>query len=190
MWVWDSTSGYIDREESYRARTRDHFSPSSSRPCNVIGIFDADENICNGVIPHPFLPKLASYGIDSEIKIWMEDKREDSDGEDGDSREKDCGDVGARVRSSVQARAEDWNHSMETLLDSLLETHLLQAIVTRRSAPHTFANHADYINASRVFQRCDVTNHDTNFIGPRNWDPIFEHCEYTDLMSHIFSTLR
>ena len=33
-------------------------------------IRDADESICNGVVPHPFLPLLVSYGIDDDAKIW------------------------------------------------------------------------------------------------------------------------
>ena len=29
-----------------------------------------DKVVCNGVIPHPYLPALASYGIDNDVKIW------------------------------------------------------------------------------------------------------------------------
>lgn len=32
--------------------------------------FLIDQRTCNGVVPHPHLPLLASYGIDSDVKIF------------------------------------------------------------------------------------------------------------------------
>lgn len=41
---------------------------SNSETCDQLLV--ADESICNGVVPHPYLPVFASYGIDSDTKIW------------------------------------------------------------------------------------------------------------------------
>lgn len=36
----------------------------------LVAHYIADENQCNGVVPHPHLPILVSYGIDSNAKLW------------------------------------------------------------------------------------------------------------------------
>ena len=36
----------------------------------VLRVIEADEDACNGIVPHPHLPMFASYGIDSDCKIW------------------------------------------------------------------------------------------------------------------------
>ena len=36
----------------------------------VLRVIEADEDAVNGIIPHPHLPMFASYGIDSDCKIW------------------------------------------------------------------------------------------------------------------------
>ena len=38
---------------------------------NPVELLQADSNICNGVVPHPHLPWLASYGIDDVAKVWV-----------------------------------------------------------------------------------------------------------------------
>ena len=60
----------------------------------------SDGHICNGVIPHPFLPKLASYGIDSDVKIWMEetDMEEDEEGSDEDGKSRRMSETGISER--------------------------------------------------------------------------------------------
>jgi hypothetical protein len=42
--------------------------PTSERTCEIRGFYKADSRTCNGVAPHPFLPILASYGIDSDAQ--------------------------------------------------------------------------------------------------------------------------
>lgn len=40
-----------------------------------------DNRTCNGAIPHPYLPILGTYGIDSDVKLWaFETPNEDSTG--------------------------------------------------------------------------------------------------------------
>lgn len=46
VWIWDRASG------------------------RVANLLKADETVANGTAPHPFLPMLASYGIESTVKIW------------------------------------------------------------------------------------------------------------------------
>ena len=36
----------------------------------LVRLLDADNANVNGVIPHPQLPLLVTYGIDSDAKIW------------------------------------------------------------------------------------------------------------------------
>lgn len=36
----------------------------------LVRVLEADEHACNGIVPHPHLPLLASYGIDSQAKLW------------------------------------------------------------------------------------------------------------------------
>ena len=39
----------------------------------------ADASILNGVVPHPSLPFLASYGIDDQAKLWVPGGQRDDD---------------------------------------------------------------------------------------------------------------
>uniref|UniRef100_A0A7S1XQP8 Peroxin-7 n=1 Tax=Phaeomonas parva TaxID=124430 RepID=A0A7S1XQP8_9STRA len=39
----------------------------------VVSALKADTHVCNGVVAHPSLPVLASYGIDSNAKVWAPD---------------------------------------------------------------------------------------------------------------------
>ena len=47
MWIWDATSGYVESLEPCRAHNGAAMSssssliPMSSRPCDVVGVFDA-----------------------------------------------------------------------------------------------------------------------------------------------------
>jgi hypothetical protein len=45
-----------------------------------------DVSICNGVVAHPHLPLLASYGIDDEVKLWQFETAADI-AEGGDPRD-------------------------------------------------------------------------------------------------------
>jgi len=63
LWIWDASSG---REPQEKEMTRS----SVADPVRVIDVIQADGRTCNGVIPHPYLPVLASYGIDSDVKLW------------------------------------------------------------------------------------------------------------------------
>ncbi|KAL6079645.1 DDB1- and CUL4-associated factor 8 [Balamuthia mandrillaris] len=36
----------------------------------LVQLLEADENVVNGVAPHPFFPFLATCGIDSDAKVW------------------------------------------------------------------------------------------------------------------------
>eukprot|EP01037_Dinobryon_pediforme_P035122 gene35122-41363_t len=46
LWIWRTDSG------------------------RLTNLLTADDRTCNGVIPHPVFPLLASYGIDSDVKLW------------------------------------------------------------------------------------------------------------------------
>ena len=46
VWIWDRFSG------------------------RVANLVKADETVCNGTAPHPYLPWLASYGIESTVRVW------------------------------------------------------------------------------------------------------------------------
>jgi WD40 repeat protein/tetratricopeptide (TPR) repeat protein len=50
---------------------------------SVVSFLKADASTCNGVLPHPSLPFLVTYGIDSTAKLWratlpVDDKMDDS----------------------------------------------------------------------------------------------------------------
>lgn len=77
MWIWDAESGVFGpdhrRHFDFNEETKPYDFPmdiSGGRPCRPLNIFPADRDVCNGVVPHPYLPILASYGIDSTVKIW------------------------------------------------------------------------------------------------------------------------
>lgn len=92
MWIWDANSGSLfdsparrdfrrDVDEELETLTADSMkrstrlcSPSDkfsfSRPCKVVKVSPADVHTCNGVVPHPSFPILASYGIDHTAKLW------------------------------------------------------------------------------------------------------------------------
>jgi hypothetical protein len=73
LWIWDSSSGDNDTCNPYK------------RECSVVNLLKADvKKTCNGVVPHPFLPILSSYGIDSNVKLWGFSTGNDDEEEDGD----------------------------------------------------------------------------------------------------------
>ena len=47
-----------------------HLFVYDERSGRVANALRADRQVCNGVVPHPTLPLLASYGIDSAAKLW------------------------------------------------------------------------------------------------------------------------
>lgn len=63
LWIWDSATGH------------------------AVNVLLADKRTCNGVIPHPVYPLLASYGIDSDVKLWCQQypSQKDSEYESPDS---------------------------------------------------------------------------------------------------------
>mmetsp|Transcript_9483 Transcript_9483/g.9271 ORF Transcript_9483/g.9271 Transcript_9483/m.9271 type:complete len:509 (-) Transcript_9483:26-1552(-) len=63
LWIWDARSGSLDVEAP------------EDRSCRVLNFLKADNRTCNGAIPHPFLPILGSYGIDSDVKVWAFETR-------------------------------------------------------------------------------------------------------------------
>lgn len=63
IWIWDSNSGRLWGLESG--------SQAQQEPVQVVNILRADDRTCNGAVPHPYLPVLASYGIDSDAKLWL-----------------------------------------------------------------------------------------------------------------------
>ena len=183
MWIWDAKSGYIEScAYSTPLLPLPAYKPTSSRPCRVVAIHEADNHICNGVIPHPYLPILASYGIDKEIKLWNwndEDDVEDND-DDGDiDNDAMTGETRTKtIRRCARSLKEYTPNrpSMEYIIDNLLEIHLIQCCSMKdglydRRTNLTDDFHNDH-NASRIFQRCDFIRDDHNFIGPKNWDLI------------------
>ena len=52
LWIWTTASGNLDT-----------LCPED-RCCRVVNVLKADSHTCNGVVPHPIAPVLASYGID------------------------------------------------------------------------------------------------------------------------------
>ena len=52
LWIWTTASGNLDT-----------LCPED-RSCRVVNVLKADSHTCNGVVPHPIAPILASYGID------------------------------------------------------------------------------------------------------------------------------
>ena len=175
MWVWDANSGYI---ESNSMPSSLSYSPMSSRPCRVIGIHEADDHICNGVIPHPYLPRLASYGIDSEIKLWANWKDEEIDDYDD---EKDLDKDTSAIGSSTKKKKVNTKNRprMELVIDNLVDIHLLRCCSPRdgfynRRSSDSKDNQNEH-NAVRVFQRCDFIRDDENFMGPKNWELVFAY---------------
>ena len=80
IWIWDARTGVLfdDRRKNPTAEQREEqmmhgFELAElvgPRPCKLVNLLDADSSICNGVVPHPHLPVLGSYGIESSFKIW------------------------------------------------------------------------------------------------------------------------
>ena len=56
LWVWTTASGSLDT-----------LCPED-RTCRVVNVLKADSHTCNGVVPHPIAPVLASYGIDRYLR--------------------------------------------------------------------------------------------------------------------------
>eukprot|EP01041_Mallomonas_annulata_P001269 gene1269-2454_t len=85
VWIWSSSSGQL-LEQKERVSNEDEFGI-----VKLINVLDADRRICNGVVPHPVLPVLASYGIDLDVKLWLyETPDEDDDKETAkDNRSRD-----------------------------------------------------------------------------------------------------
>jgi WD40 repeat protein len=62
----------------------------SSRVSRLVNVLKGDKRTVNGVMAHPTLPLFASYGIDSDAKLWAyvdqdyneEESEEDDDGDD------------------------------------------------------------------------------------------------------------
>jgi hypothetical protein len=111
LWVWESRSTYQEDKETKRlpiifpdeeemdseeveeenataekknSNKSNQFSvsPFDLTCCPVVTILKADSRTCNGVMPHPIYPLLASYGIDSDCKLWgfkTVDPEEDKD---------------------------------------------------------------------------------------------------------------
>ena len=46
----------------------------NSKSCHIEACLQVDDNICNGVIPHPVFNYLVTYGIDHEAKVWYVSK--------------------------------------------------------------------------------------------------------------------
>jgi hypothetical protein len=87
VWVWDATSGRLDG-----------VAPED-RSCRVVNFLKADNHTCNGVVPHPLAPVLASYGIDNDVKLWAsvwgdEEEEEEEEEPQCKSRDRGVGGVG------------------------------------------------------------------------------------------------
>lgn len=63
FWMWES-SPYVPSD------VKQEESSFCTTVCPVVTVMKADNRTCNGVIPNPVAPILASYGIDSDAKIW------------------------------------------------------------------------------------------------------------------------
>jgi WD repeat-containing protein 42A len=77
LWVWDAESGVLGPDPERVVNVDEDTKPyeflidvDSRCPCRPLNAVYADSTVCNGVVPHPYLPVLASYGIDSTVKIW------------------------------------------------------------------------------------------------------------------------
>ena len=75
LFVWDARSGALLPSHSTYGTTHGVGSLpddeiADREACKVVNVLKTDSNTCNGVIAHPFLPMLASYGIDSTLKLW------------------------------------------------------------------------------------------------------------------------
>eukprot|EP01038_Epipyxis_sp_PR26KG_P010156 gene10156-13663_t len=77
VWIWDAKPKNAYTDMTY---TANHKYPI----CDVVNVLKADSRTCNGVVPHPYYPIFASYGIDSDVKIWgyktADDDKEHADG--------------------------------------------------------------------------------------------------------------
>ena len=87
LWIWDSATGH------------------------AVNVLVADERTCNGAVPHPLYPLLASYGIDSDVKLWCQQHPPQLDSEyekaPDESRGFSIGDVsdGEMESTGVSSRA-------------------------------------------------------------------------------------
>eukprot|EP01041_Mallomonas_annulata_P010012 gene10012-20838_t len=81
VWIWSSSSGQL-LEQKERVTNEDEFGI-----VKLINVLDADRRISNGVVPHPVLPVLASYGIDSDVKLWLHETPDEDEDEDRDEKE-------------------------------------------------------------------------------------------------------
>lgn len=84
LWIWDSATGH------------------------AVNVLLADGRTCNGVIPHPVYPLLASYGIDSDVKLWCQQypSQKDSEYEAPDNSHQ-CVDTRRTVGCSDLKRSAD-----------------------------------------------------------------------------------
>ena len=65
LWIWNTAKGALLSNNFCDGEVSNNY-----RCCEVVNYLKADSRTCNGVIPHPFAPYLASYGIDSDAKVW------------------------------------------------------------------------------------------------------------------------
>lgn len=103
LWIWDSQSGLLmDDDDDWYLGTRpedanlwdyrwlwadEHKAVRESSPsawrrrnaCHVINLLHADNHTCNGAVPHPHWPLIASYGIDSDVKLWTVETFDDDE---------------------------------------------------------------------------------------------------------------
>lgn len=75
LFIWDARSGgllptYSKYGTTHGVGSLPDDELADREACRIINVLRADSNTCNGVIAHPYLPMLASYGIDSTLKLW------------------------------------------------------------------------------------------------------------------------
>jgi WD repeat-containing protein 42A len=75
LFIWAADSGRLLPSSAHYCTTHGLGSLSDEKladriACRLVNVLNADSSTCNGVAAHPFLPMLASYGIDSTAKLW------------------------------------------------------------------------------------------------------------------------
>jgi WD40 repeat protein len=73
LWIWDSQPKSTILKEKRVVTTclqNEKEISQESFGCGVVNVLTADLHTCNGAIPHPFLPLIVSYGIESDAKLW------------------------------------------------------------------------------------------------------------------------
>jgi tetratricopeptide (TPR) repeat protein len=176
LWVWDAFSGTLpvkNFHDDLRGKPKTLATPIN--PCKVLNVLTGDRNIVNGVVPHPYKPLLASYGIDNEVKIWSSYGEQESDDDElpsvstyDQSMAMDEV-VSARLQERLQSKLARRNLKMRFTRHSQVPVLLERNLCVVSDGSKCF----DTFNAARVFRRCDTTNLDSDYLGVDDWHAIY-----------------